>query len=145
MKTFLEPLLVMVALAATLRALESGLARWFAAAGAAVGLACLLRESHGVLLVPLALAAGQSGGSAGRATPRPRRAAGALLLGCALTLAPSVAHNWLAARGPVVSVRGRTESLLSGHRNGFRAPPFATSTSRQEHEDFREIHGPAAI
>ena len=142
MKTFLEPLLVMVALTVGLRGLESGRARWYAAAGAAVGLACLVREVHAILLAPLLLAAWCNGASAHQTTPRRLRMAGAVLLGCLLTLVPSFAHNWAVAREPVVVSSAGGQNLyisLGPYATGYFAlPPFATSVAHQEHEDFRE-------
>lgn len=142
MKTFLEPLLVAAALAAGLRGLGSGRARWHAAAGAAVGLACLVREVHVLLLVPLLLASLFPPPPAAR-TPAGRvRAAGPLLLGCLLALAPSFAHNWVVAREPVVvsSAGGQNLYIAFGpSATGYYAlPPFATSVAHREHEDFRE-------
>jgi 4-amino-4-deoxy-L-arabinose transferase-like glycosyltransferase len=142
MKTFLEPLLVTAALAAGLRAHAGGRRRWHAAAGAAVGLACLLRESHVLLLAPLLAAAVLPGSAAGQPPPRRLRAAAALLLAAALMLVPSVVHNWLAAREPVVVSSGGGESLYGAFgpfATGYmELPPFATSIPNQEHEDYRE-------
>ena len=142
MKTFLEPLLVMAALAAGLRGLESGRARWHAAAGAAVGMACMVREVHAVLLAPLLVAAWFTADAARRSAAGRVRAAGAVLLGCAFSLAPSFAHNWVVAREPVVvsSAGGQNLYIAFGPAatGYFALPPFATSIAHQEHEDFRE-------
>lgn len=109
MKTFLEPLLVMVALVAGLRGLENGRTPWYAAAGAAVGLACLVREVHIILLTPLLLASWFRSTSAIQSTRRRLCATGAILLGCILSLVPSFAHNWVVAREPMVVTSGGGE------------------------------------
>jgi len=142
MKTFLEPLLVLAALAAGLRGLESGRARWFAAAGAAVGLGCLVREVHAILLVPLLFAAWLPGTSGPLSSARRLRAPAAVLLGCCLLLAPSFARNWAVAREPVVvsSAGGQNLYIAFGPfaTGYYDLPPFATSLFHKEHEDFRE-------
>ena len=51
MKTFLSPLLTIAALYAGLRYAGDPRARWLAAAGSAIGLACLVRENHVLLAV----------------------------------------------------------------------------------------------
>ena len=142
MKTFLEPLLVTAALAAGLRGLESGRARWYAAAGAAVGLACLVREVHAILLAPLLLATWYPGR---RPFSRRREDCASRERSCSdssccsrprsHTIGPWRANRWSSRRRA-----GRTSTSSFGpYATGYYAlPPFATSVAHQEHEDFRE-------
>lgn len=142
MKTFLEPLLVLAALAATLRGWSSGRARWFAAAGAALGLACLVREVHALLLVPLLPAALLA---RTESTPNVRRRTlatiGALAAFVAI-IAPAAVRNWIVAREPIaVSAAGGQNMYIAFGpyaTGGFTLPPFASSFPFQEHDDFRE-------
>jgi tetratricopeptide (TPR) repeat protein len=153
MKTFLEPLLVLAALAAALRASDSSSLRWPAAAGAAVGLSCLVREVHVLLLAPL-LAAIWVGGRRNR----PRRLASTLALLSAFVgaIAPAVLHNQLAGGEFVgVSAAGGENAYISfgPDANGFYViPPFLGPYAYLEHQDFRDEaflrtrrpHSPAA-
>ena len=141
MKTFLEPLLVLAALACGIRLAASGRARWAAAAGAAIGALCLVREIHALLLLPLLAAAGAAGrgrfpGSRALAVPA------ALLAGCALALAPAVARNRVVAGDWVVSTSGGGEAAYLAFgpwATGYYAvPDFVEPVPFQEHQDFRE-------
>jgi tetratricopeptide (TPR) repeat protein len=142
MKTFLEPLLVMAALAAALQGAESGRSRWFSAAGGAVGLSCLVREVHAVLLAPLILAAVLSPGRP--AQPRPRRllSAGAVLLTFILVLAPAILRNRAVAESSATVTTGAGELFYSAFgplATGYSfLTPFSGGLAYQEHEDYRE-------
>ncbi len=141
MKTFLEPLLVMAALAVGLRGLETARPRWFAFAGASVGLLCLVREVHLLLLVPLLVAAWRPGV---RAPQRGSRllSAGAMLLAFLLVLAPSTLRNWVVTREFVVSTAGGGEAIylaFGPHNTGYySAPDFISALPFLEHQDFRD-------
>jgi 4-amino-4-deoxy-L-arabinose transferase-like glycosyltransferase len=139
MKTFLEPLFVLSAFAAAIRFTETGRPRWMAAAGSAVGLACLVREVHALLLAPL-LATLWIGGAREKA----RRGAdtAALLLAFAAAVAPALAHNRLAG-GELVGVSaagGENAYIAFGpEANGFYVtPPFVGPYAYLEHQDFRD-------
>ena len=142
MKTFLEPLLVLATLAATLRGLSSGRSRWFGAAGAALGFACLVREVHALLLIPLLAAAVLSA----PARPASRRgrvlAAAGVLLAFFAAIVPAALRNWVVAREPVAvsSAGGQNMYIAFGPfaTGAFTLPPFAGSFPFQEHDDFRE-------
>lgn len=142
MKTFLEPLLVLAALAAALRGRSSERVRWFAAAGAALGLACLVREVHALLLVPLLLAALLARpGPPPTSRRRPLAAAGALAA-FVVVIAPAAGRNWVVAREPVAVSAAGGQNMYIGFgpyaTGGFTLPPFASSYPFQEHDDFRE-------
>jgi tetratricopeptide (TPR) repeat protein len=142
MKTFLEPLLALAAIAAGLRGLASGRARWFAAAGAAVGLAALVREVHLLLLAPLLLAALLPPGAGAAGARRRTLTAAAALLAFLGVLAPSALRNWAVGGEPVAvsSAGGQNLYVAFGpYANGtYVSPPFVRSLAYQEHEDFRE-------
>jgi 4-amino-4-deoxy-L-arabinose transferase-like glycosyltransferase len=133
MKSFLEPLLVMAALWAGLRALEEDRARWRLLAGLAVGLACLVREAHVLLLVPLAAVLWR-GASARRLLP--------LAAGFLLPLMPVTARNCLVAGECTLVTAGGGEVFYIGfgpYADGFYAiPDFVRPLPHLEHEDFRE-------
>lgn len=139
MKTWLEPLLVVAALAAGLRAGTSGGLRWHALAGFAVGLACLVREIHALLIAPLLL--GAAAGSPGRGARR-LLAPAAVATSFAVALAPAALHNRLAG-GEFVGVSaagGENLYIAFGpYATGFYAiPDFLQPFPFLEHRDFRE-------
>lgn len=140
MKTFLEPLLVIAALAAGLQGLRDGRVRSFAAAGGLVGLACLVRESHLLLLAPLLLAAWRA-----KSLKEPARRlcalrAGAVLGVWALAIAPATLHNWSVGREFIPVTTGGGQNLYIGFWPGatgyYTTAPFDSRVSFQEHEDF---------
>lgn len=139
MKTFLEPLFVLAAFVAALRAEESRSLRWPAAAGAAIGLACLVREVHLLLLPPLLAAIWFEQG--GKSTRR-LAATAALLATFVGTLTPAAVHNRLAG-GEFVGVSAAGgENLYIGfgpYATGFYAiPDFLGPYPYLEHQDFRD-------
>jgi len=142
MKSFLEPLLVMLALAAILRADATGRTRWAGIAGLALGLACLVREIHIVLLLPLTLAC--LWWRTDDTIPPGKRILPALaLLVCfGLTLAPATLHNWIVGREFVPVTTGGGEVLYMSFgpsANGYYAPPyFVAPHPVTEHQDFRK-------
>jgi tetratricopeptide (TPR) repeat protein len=144
MKTFLEPLLAAAALAAALRGTETARARWYALSGAAIGLACLVREVHVLLLSPLLAAAWFA--ESPHPDPGAKRrlaAAGAALAAFCLSMAPATLHNWIVSRTFVASTAGGGEAfyLAFGPQNAggyYRAPDFVRPRPFLEHQDFRE-------
>lgn len=142
MKTFLEPLLILAALYAGVRAPDSRRPmRWWAAAGAAVGLACLVREVHVLLLLPLAAAPWIT---APRGASRSRRAAAALapVAACLLVLLPvSLRNQFVAGEFIAVSAAGGENFYLAYGpyaRAYYSRPPFLSGIPYQEHQDFRD-------
>jgi Flp pilus assembly protein TadD len=142
MKTWLEPLLALAALLAGLRFGDAHRARWLAAAGAAVGLACLVREIHALLLVPLLLWCWFAGARAGLGAGRRARAGAAAVLAFLLAIAPATLRNCVTAREcvPVTTGGGEVAYLAFGpHASAYYSiPPFVRPLSRIEHQDFRD-------
>jgi tetratricopeptide (TPR) repeat protein len=139
MKTFLEPLLVISALAAAIRASSSLALRWPVVAGFAVGLACLVREVYILLLVPMLLALWL-----GEGVGRHRRLVSVLALVAAfgIAVAPAVVHNRLTGSNFMgVSVIGG-ENFYTGfgpEATGFYVIPlFLGPYPYIEHQDFRD-------
>lgn len=143
MKTFLEPLLVLLALWLLLRGDRESAAggmRHAVLAGAALGAAVLVREVHILLLLPAAAflitrAAGEGRGRRGRLLL-------ALGFGCAAAILPAAARN-LALAGeftPVSSAGGENIYIAFGPEatGSYRAPAFVRPLPHTEHEDFRE-------
>ncbi|MEX0716839.1 MAG: glycosyltransferase family 39 protein [Planctomycetaceae bacterium] len=147
MKSFLSPLLTMAALYALLRAREGSAFRWAPLAGAAIGLACLVRENHLLLLMPALawLALSRPSRGAGADLPNPPRIRAALcavfLAGWALAVSPATIRNAAVAREFVLATAGGGEVLYMAHApeaNGFYRPPgWVSALPGQEHEDFR--------
>ena len=152
MKSFLTPLLTMVALNAGLRMRgdpNTGASRhpwlWPLAAGVAVGLLCLVQEYHVLLLLPIAAWMWVSGSP--NETPRWKHMAqiGLLSAGAALCIVPSLARNWMVAREFVLVTAGGGEVFYIAHgpqaRPYYNPPDFVSGAAGQEHEDFRlEAH-----
>jgi len=142
MKTFLSPLFTIAVVYLGLRYAEDARARWLAGAGAAVGLACLVRENHVLLAVPLAVqlaAVGRARGFGAR-----RWLAHGLALGAAIAamIAPAALRNY-AVSGEWVAVTaggGEVFYIAHGpHANGYFAPPpfVGTAGPAQQHAAFR--------
>jgi len=142
MKTFLEPLLIMAALFAALRYADAARPRHLAAAGAAVGLLCLGREVHILLLLPLMAWAWVRGGRYGLPTRRRIGHIGAAVLAAACLIAPATVRNRLVAGDwtMVTSAGGEVLYLSYGPNASayYFNPPFVRARSRIEHEDFRD-------
>jgi tetratricopeptide (TPR) repeat protein len=142
MKTFLEPLFVTAALAAGLHGGERGRTRWFAAAGGAVGFACLVREVHGVLLLPLLAAAMVPWVRPEPPLSRRLLSGGAVLLGFAVVLAPSALHNRAFANASMVvsaTVSGNLWVAFGPLATGYQVTlPYIRTTAFDEIADGRE-------
>lgn len=142
MKTFLEPLFVLAALSAAVRAPASRRpAGWWVAAGAAVGLASLVREVHLLLLVPLAIAASRPWVADAEWRPRLQRAF-IPVASCILMILPATLRNF-AITGEFVAISaagGENFYLAYGpYAKGYYArPPFLRAAPYQEHQDFRD-------
>jgi len=142
MKTFLEPLLTMIALWCALRHADRGRPWWLAASGFAVGLLCLVREVH-VLLVPALATWAWSEAKRRREAPRRRlRFLTLLLLAFALPLSASAIRNRVVAGESVVVTSGGGEVAAIGFgpsATGYlQAPSFVRPLPHLEHEDFRD-------
>ena len=141
MKNFLEPLLVVAALAAFLQGTAIRRWAWHAASGLAIALACLLREVHALLLVPLLLGTLLIRSDEPTAWCRRFLPAVALLGGFLLTLAPTTLRNLVVAGEPVPVTTGGGEVAYMSFgptANGYYAPPYFVSPHPvSEHQDFR--------
>lgn len=149
MKSFLSPLLTTVALYGLLRFTNHYRKAWLYVSGTSVGLACLVRENHLLLLIPIAVwlyfqrRESEAAGSA--IAPRLLQRIAPILhlsLAATLVLLPSAIRNF-AVSGEVVAVTsGGGEVFYIAHgpyASGFySAPPFVTANPFLEHEDFRQ-------
>jgi 4-amino-4-deoxy-L-arabinose transferase-like glycosyltransferase len=142
MKTFLSPLATIATVYAGLRYAAYPRARWLAAGGLAVGLACLVRENHVLLAVPLAfqlLAVGRARGLRARAW---LAHAAALAAAIAVPIAPAALRNHAVSREWVAVTSGGGEVFYIAHgphANGYFAlPPFVDVAGPEEqHAAFR--------
>lgn len=139
MKSFLSPLLSVAVLYAGLRYGEDRCLRWLGLAGVAVGMACLVRENHILLLIPLALLVWT-----GRPKPDKRRRLWHCLipiLVAGLVLAPSAVRNGYLSGEFVPVTAGGGEVFYIAHGPSadgyYRTPEFVLATAGVEHEDFR--------
>jgi 4-amino-4-deoxy-L-arabinose transferase-like glycosyltransferase len=142
MKSFLEPLLIMAALTAALRYGDGCRPRWLAAAGGAIGILCLVREIHILLLPPLLLWAWGRGGRSGLAAPRRAAHLGAAALAVACLVAPATLRNVTVGGEFAPVTTGGGEVLYMAYGPGASAyytnPGFVRPLPRLEHEDFRD-------
>lgn len=142
MKTFLSPLLTMVALYTALRYEESDAGvRWLLASGAAIGLASLNRESHILLLPPVMLWAWLIGNKFSLSRSERCQHAIAVAVGFGLMLVPSMVRNYVVAGEFVAVTSGGGEVFYMAHgpfATGYYQPPdFVAPMPSREHEDFR--------
>lgn len=141
MKTFLSPLLTMVALYAALRYAQRRNVWWIAVSGAVVGLACLVRENHVLVVAALGLWVLSTGRQAQVSWSRRGAHLAVLTSACALMLLPSAVRNYMVSRDLVVVTAGGGEVFYMAHgpyaTGYYQAPPFISSSPFQEHEDFR--------
>ncbi len=142
MKSFLSPLLTMVSLYAALRFSDHGRLRWLMLSGAAIGVACLNRESHILLLVPLAFSLWEYGKSKDLNVAAQFRQAAILVASVLLMVIPVTIRNFHVASEFVVVTAGGGEVMYIAHgpeANGYwRPPPFGRPTVGLEHQDFRD-------
>jgi 4-amino-4-deoxy-L-arabinose transferase-like glycosyltransferase len=141
MKSFLSPALSLVILYAGLRYSERKRVAWLWLAGGAIGLACLIRENHILLLLPLGLWVWTCDQRPTLPAHRRLIHLAAAVLCIALCLAPTTARNWYVG-GELVAVTaagGEALYLAQGPwSNGYYvAPDFIISKPGVEHEDFR--------
>lgn len=141
MKTFLSPLFVILTLYFGLRYARTSKWWWACLSGATIGLACLLRESYVLLLLPLALWVWA------RAEVGLRTRSGHLLALAAsfgLVLMPSAVRNYLVAGELVLVTTGGGEVMYIAHgpeADGFwhsRPVGAAKVNPRQEHQAYRD-------
>lgn len=142
MKSFLEPLLVMTTLAAFLKGHTTNRAHWHALAGLALGLACLVREVHIILLVPFIFASLLHRDTNNKNFRQRFLPVMALVACFALTLLPTTLRNWAVGKEfvPVTTGGGEVVYMSFGPTaNGYYAPPyFVTPHPFAEHQDFRK-------
>lgn len=142
MKSFLEPLLVMLTLAAALKGDSTGRARWHALAGLSLGLACLVREAHLLLLLPLIMVSLQRPKISITTSGKRLLPVLALITCFVLTLIPTTVRNLLVGGEfvPVTSGGGEVAYMSFGPTaNGYYSPPyFVTPHPFTEHQDFRK-------
>ncbi len=141
MKSFLSPTLSLVALYAGLRYGERRQWPWLCLVGSAIGLACLVRENHILLLLPFVLWI-WIGPTESRPEHRQRVAhMGILVLCIGLWLTPTTLRNGYVGGEFVVVTAAGGEAFYLGQgpwANGYYiAPPFVLSRPGVEHEDFR--------
>jgi 4-amino-4-deoxy-L-arabinose transferase-like glycosyltransferase len=139
-KSFLEPLLTVAACCAAIRSRDGSRRLWPVVCGLCIGLACLLRESHVLLLVPAA--AGIWFADLPLTSARHRSSRIVLLAGaCLICLVPSAIRNYVVGREFVAVTAGGGEVFYMAHgptANGYYNPPdFVYATPFLEHEDFR--------
>ncbi len=148
MKSFLSPLLTIVALYGLLRFASHHRTAWLYVSGAAVGLACLIRENHLLLLIPMAVWLSfqrRDDEAAGTATaPRLLQRSVPILhmsLAAILMLLPSTVRNFVVSGEVVAVTAGGGEVFYMAHgpyaKGFYSAPPFVTANPFLEHEDFR--------
>ena len=137
MKSFLSPLLTTLTLFAGLRYREHLRVRWLIVAGMAIGLACLVRENHILLLPAMVVEIWLHR----RESKRPGRHGLILLVSCFLCFLPSTMRNWHVAEESVIVTAGGGEVFYMAHgpeaEPFYHAPKFVDPDPFTEHEDFR--------
>ncbi len=142
MKGFLSPLLTMLALYAALRFADAGNSLWLFASGSAIGLACLVRENHILLLLPVA-AWTWTRAKAFEFTKAERFVSiGVTFVFWGLMMIPSLTRNYVVSGEMVLVTTGGGEVFYMGHgpdaTGYYRPPDFTAAVPGREHEDFRE-------
>lgn len=140
MKSFLSPTLTILACYALLRFGDAGRRRWLVTSGMAIGLACLVRENHVLLLIPAGLWV-RTCAKTHDIDPRHQRANYLILAAaCFVCLIPSVLRNRIVAGEWVLVTSGGGEVFYMAHgpdADGYyRAPSFVNANPFTEHEDF---------
>ena len=141
MKTFLSPLAVIAVLYAALRSRDGNPVLWPALCGLFIGLACLVRESHLLMVVPVVLWVWTA--RADKPVRRRRKLVqtAVVVAGITVCLVPSTVRNWMAGRELVVVTAGGGEAFyiaqVSAVDGFYSPPPFVLPTSGVEHADFR--------
>lgn len=142
MKSFLSPLLTVVTLYAAVRYSENRAVVWLWVSGAAIGMACLVRENHVLLLLPVGIWILWTGHKFNVAKTRVLLHGIHMVAALVLVLTPSAVRNYVVAREFVVVTAGGGEVFYIAHRPGARpyysAPHFVTGNPFYEHEDFRK-------
>jgi tetratricopeptide (TPR) repeat protein len=140
MKTFLLPWLVAIALYAGLRYREGLGSGWLGLAGVAIGLMCLVQESHALLGLPLALWVWDVGREAGCSRLRTVANVAWLTLAVVMPVVPCAIRNYMVCGEPVLVTVGGGEVFYIAHGPDAEAvyspPPFVTADASQEHRDF---------
>ncbi len=163
MKTFLSPMFTLLVLYAGLRFTDRKEKKWIVFAGAIVGLACLSRESHILLLAPLWIwvylnrDAGNSVSSENKSVKKDSRLSDSQTLiarwrptiklmalsaaACLIVMLPATVHNFVVAREFVLVTSGGGEVFYMAHgpyaTGNYEPPPFVRGNPYLEHEDFR--------
>ena len=138
MKSILSPWLTTLCCYWLLRFEETKSPKYLAGSSLCIGLACLVRENHILLLIPLALFV------ATRIAESRKRAARWIVTAAALCFAvtlPATVHNWLVGRELVWVTSGGGEVLYMSWWEGaggyYSPPPFVRPDPEVEHDDFR--------
>lgn len=142
MKEFLSPIFTIIATYAALRYAEGPhRIRWLCMIGFAIGLACLIRENHILMLVPIGLWIVTSAGTrtlSVRARLLHFVAVVSLTLSC---LIPTAVRNYAVSGTFVAVTTGGGEVFYMAHgpyaQPYYQWPPFVTPDPFREHEDFR--------
>ena len=141
LKSFLSPVLTTVALYAALCYRDRQQASRLWLIGAAVGLACLERECHILLMLPITVWIWQTPlpSLSGMKTRFSRLCQ--LAVGFGLMLVPSTLHNFTVGGQFVAVTAGGGEVFYIAHgadaKGFYSAPQFVTGNPFLEHEDFR--------
>ena len=141
MKSFLSPWLTTLGCYCALRMDEADRKRawgWLCGSAACVGLLCLVRENHVLLMIPLLGFVGWKQSPAFSSRWKPAVISFAVCLGMTL---PASIHNWFAAKEAVWVTTGGGEAFYMAHGPSameyYSAPLFVRPTPEHEHEDFR--------
>ncbi|REJ97360.1 MAG: tetratricopeptide repeat protein [Planctomycetota bacterium] len=141
MKSFLSPLLTMMALWAALRYADALQLRWMAVCGLAIGLATLVRENHLLLLLPMLVWIATRPTAAPLSRRHQLAAAVVLGLSFATIVLPVTWRNWAVGKELVLVTAGGGEAFYMAQgpyaAAVYNPPPFITAKSGREHEDFR--------
>jgi len=151
MKSFLSPMFTMASLYWGLRFQDDGRTRWLTLAGASIGLSCLIRENHILMLIPLLAiawfaswrnsAAMKSNNDTQDERKRSIKNVGCAVAAFGLMLLPSLARNLYVTGEFIVVTSGGGEVFYMAYEpkaDGYYGnPEFVRPSPFFEHEDFR--------
>jgi tetratricopeptide (TPR) repeat protein len=145
MKSFLSPFLTITVLYSGLRYGDHHKSRWLCLAGIAIGLACLVRENHILLLLGMTIwvwrARELSRGKKRVQQTKRFQHVGVLAATTFVCFVPSLMHNFEAGDEFVLVTAGGGEVFYMAHGPGangyYKAPKFVRPNPEHEHKDFR--------